>query len=71
MNERKEITKYWIGIISLNPLDRYMYVEGLHLRKYITKQLHVKIDSIQSSHVIEGSYFEPNRKLIDDIAQNC
>ena len=69
-NERKEITKYWIGIISLNPLKKSMYVEGLHLGKYITKQLHVKIDSIQSSHVIEGSYFEPNRKLIDDIAQN-
>ena len=69
-NERKEITKYWIGVINLNPLKKSMYVEGLHLGKYTTKQLNVNIDSIQSSHVIEGSYFESNRKLIDDIAQN-
>ena len=66
-NGKNEITKYWIGIISINPIKKSMEVQGLHLAQYTIRNLYVFIDSIQSSCVIEGSYFEPNQKLIDDI----
>ena len=69
-NGKNEITKYWIGIISINPIKKSMEVQGLHLAQYTIRNLYVFIDSIQSSCVIEGSYFEPNQKLIDDINQN-
>lgn len=69
-NGKNEITKYWIGIVEIDPIKKSMIVQGLHLAQYTTRNLYVFIDSIQSSCVIEGSYFEPNQKLIDDINQN-
>ena len=69
-NGKEEITKYWIGIISIDPLKKSMQVEGLHLSKYITQKLKIYIDSILSSAVIEGSYFEKNHDLLFDIQKN-
>lgn len=69
-NEQGEITKYWIGIININPQSRFMRVEGLHLAKYVTRKLTVNISSILSASVIDGSYFRTDPKLLRDIREN-
>ena len=40
-NSKKEITKYWIGIKSINPIDKSMRVIGLHLAQYTTTELKI------------------------------
>ena len=69
-NEQGEVTKYWMGIISMNPRSRFMRVEGLHLAKYVTKTLWVNIASILSASVIDGSNFHTEERLLEDIRQN-
>jgi DNA-directed RNA polymerase subunit L len=66
-NGQNEITKYWIGICSINPKERSMRVEGLHLAKYTVMDLKIFIDSIQSSAIVDGSYFPTSEELIHDI----
>lgn len=69
-NKQEEVTKYWIGIIDVNPRNRTLRVEGLHLGQYSTMSLTIYIDSILSSFVIDGSYFDVNRPLKEDIKLN-
>ena len=38
-NGKEEITKYWIGIIDINPVKKTMKVMGLHLKHYTTTEL--------------------------------
>lgn len=70
-NKEGQITKYWIGIRSLNPARRTLAVDGLHLGLYTTKAYEcIYIDAVLSSEIVEGSYCEINRKLVDDIHIN-
>lgn len=69
-NRTGQITKYWIGIKSLDLLDRSLVVDGLHLGQLTILELKIFIDSIQSAKIIEGSYCEINRELVDDIKLN-
>ena len=69
-NKQEGVTKYWIGIISVNPLKRTLRVEGLHLGKLSIIDLSIYIDSILSSNVIEGSYFDVKESLKEDIQLN-
>ena len=69
-NKQEEITKYWIGITYINPLKKVLQVDGLHLGKNTTMQLYIYIDSILSSHIIEGSYYEVPNSLKEDIQLN-
>lgn len=69
-NGKEEITKYWIGIISINPKEKSMKVEGLHLSQYTLQELKIYINSILSSSVIDGSYFKTDTRLIEDIRKN-
>ena len=69
-NKQEEITKYWIGIIDVNPLTKTLLVEGLHLEKCTILELHIYLDSILSSTVIEGSYYEVPEVLKEDICMN-
>ena len=69
-NGQNEVTKYWIGIISINPLDKSMRVQGLHLGKFTTLELKIFIESILSSSVLDGSYFCTNQELVRDITNN-
>lgn len=69
-NKREEVTKYWIGIQDINPQFKTMQVEGLHLGQYLTTKLTIYIDSIQSSFLIEGSYYDVAKRLKEDIASN-
>lgn len=66
-NGQDEVTKYWIGIMSIDTSDRSMKVQGLHLTRLTTLELKIYIDSILSSSVLDGSYFDVNEKLIEDI----
>lgn len=66
-NGQDEVTKYWIGIKSVDTRDRSMKVQGLHLARLTTLELKIYIDSILSSSVLDGSYFDINEKLIEDI----
>ena len=69
-NKQEGITKYWIGIMDVNPMKRSLCVEGLHLGQLSTIGLNIYIDSILSSNVIEGSYFDVKESLKEDIQLN-
>lgn len=69
-NSKEEVTKYWIGIIDVNPIEKSMRVLGLHLGLYTTTELKIFVESILSSSVIDGSYFDVNPELIEDIKIN-
>ncbi len=69
-NQEDKITKYWIGIRDLDMRRRSLSVDGLHLTQYTVADLTIRIDSIQSSQVVEGSYCPVNAKLVEDIYLN-
>ena len=69
-NKQEGITKYWIGIVGVNPMKRALRVEGLHLGQFSTRELNIYIDSILSSYIVEGSYFESPDSLKEDIQIN-
>ncbi len=69
-NKDDKITKYWIGIKNIDLRYNSLIAEGLHLSKYTLCELKIYIDSILSSHVIDGSYFETNENLLNDIRLN-
>lgn len=69
-NGQNEVTKYWIGIENINPIDKYMVVQGLHLAKLTTKRLKIFIESILSSSVLDGSYFHTDKAMLEDIDNN-
>lgn len=70
-NKHEQVTKYWIGIQNLNIANRTLAVEGFHLGKYALKQFdQIRIDSILSSQIIDGSYHPVNQNLVSDIQLN-
>lgn len=70
-NREDQITKYWIGIRDLDIRNRTLAVDGLHLGQYTVESYdRIRIDSIQSSRIIEGSYCPVNEVLIRDIYLN-
>lgn len=70
-NKEEQLTKYWIGIRSLNAVKRTMSVDGLHLGMYTVGRFDcIYIDSIESSEIVEGSYHEINQELKQDIYLN-
>lgn len=70
-NKEEQITKYWIGIRDLDIRGRSLTVDGLHLGKYTVESFpKIKIDSILSSRIVEGSYCPVNEALVEDIYLN-
>ena len=70
-NAGGQVTRYWIGIRSLNVARRSLAVEGLHLGQYTLKPFDtIYIDSILTSQVLEGSYCPVNEALVRDIHEN-
>lgn len=70
LNQEEKITKYWIGIRDIDVRRRVMSVDGLHLGQYTVADLNIRIDSIRSSQVVDGSYCPVNEKLVQDISIN-
>ncbi len=70
-NKEGQDTKYWIGIRDLDVRNRTLEVDGLHLGMYTIKNLdRIKIDSILTSRIIEGSFCPVNERLVEDIYLN-
>ena len=69
-NKQEEITKYWIGIINVDPTKKMLTVEGLHLGQLSTARLCIYIDSILSSKLIEGSFYDVPDSLRENIQLN-
>ena len=69
-NKGDKVTKYWIGIKNLDPVNNRLLVDGLHLAMLTTAELNIFVDSIQQAAIVEGSYCPVNQDLIDDIALN-
>lgn len=71
-NKEDQITKYWIGIRSLDVRRRILDVDGLHLGQYKVKHFEsgIKIDSIRSSRIMEGTFCPVNEDLVRDIYLN-
>ncbi len=70
-NREEQNTKYWIGIRNLDVRNRTLAVEGFHLRQHTVESFDkIKIDSIQSSRIIEGSFYPVNEALVNDIYLN-
>lgn len=70
-NKEDQNTKYWIGIRNIDVRNRTLAVEGFHLGLYTVESFdRIKIDSIQSSRIIEGSFYPVNESLVNDIYLN-
>lgn len=70
-NKGEEITKFWVGIRDLDVIRRKIIVDGLHLSKYTLGEKYVlSIDQILSSEIVDGSYYEINNLLVNDIYLN-
>lgn len=70
-NKGEEITKFWIGILELDVLERKLIVDGLHLGKYtLGEDYRISIDQILSSEIVDGSYCAVNKCLVEDININ-
>jgi len=70
-NREENITKFWIGIRSIDVEKRRLSVDGLHLKLYTTDSFeNINIDSILNSQVIEGTYYPVNQELVRDIYLN-
>lgn len=67
-NKSGEETKYWISILDLDPEEKTLKVEGMHLQSLqISRFDIIYIESIQSSQIIEGSWCPVNQALVSDI----
>ena len=70
-NREEQNTKYWIGIRNIDVRNRTLAVEGFHLSLYTVESFDkIKIDSILSSRIIEGSFYPVNESLVNDIYLN-
>ncbi len=70
-NKKDEITKYWIAVHGIDPKNKTLEVEGFHLTLFTTDKFpYIYVDSILSSSVVDGSYYEGNPHLVRDISEN-
>lgn len=70
-NREERDTKYWIGIRNLDVQSRTLAVDGFHLVQHTVESFdRIRIDFIQNSRIIEGSYYPVNEALVKDIYLN-
>ena len=70
-NKEQKITRYWIAVQNIDVRHRSLSVEGFHLADFTVLNLKcVYLDSILSSSVVEGSYYQVNAYLLKDIDEN-
>ncbi len=60
-------TKYWISIKNINIEEKSLNVIGLHLGYYTTKELRISIDQILSTQLLDGTFYQTNNELLEDI----
>ncbi len=66
-NKEENVTRYWIAIHRIDMRYRGLRVQGFHLGDHTVKQLFIFVDSILSSGVVEGSYYEGSRELAAEL----
>ncbi len=66
-NVLDERTKYWISIKNVDIKSRTLCVTGLHLGYFTTKDLTISIDQIISTQIIDGTFYNINKGLLEDI----
>ncbi len=66
-NKKDEITKYWISINNINIENRTLDVTGLHLGYFTTADFSIYLDNIQSTQIIDGTFYNTNKGLLEDI----
>ena len=67
-NQKKELTRYWIAVQSIDPRRRTIQASGFHVYQHTVMRLdYIRIDAIVSSSVIEGSWCEINQELVEAI----
>ncbi len=69
-NAREQVTHYWIGINSANPQTRKLNVDGLHLGDHRMGALTIRLDSIISSAIVEGSFHPTPKPLLRSIEED-
>lgn len=69
-NAQERVTHYWIGINSVNPQTRKLGVDGLHLGDHRMSILTIRLDSIISSAIVEGSFHPTPKPLLDAIEED-
>lgn len=69
-NKNQDTTRYWIGIKEIRVSNKMLIVDGLHLGYLSLMELTIHIESILSSSVLDGTYYETDSLLRDDIACN-
>ena len=60
-------TKYWISIKNINIEEKSLNVIGLHLGYYTTKELKIYIDQILTTQLLDGTFYQTNKELLEDI----
>ena len=71
VNKQKETTRYWIAIKDIKPLNKMLIVEGFNIAKGPEAiELTIYFDSIKSAKVIDGTFYQPNERLLKDISVN-
>lgn len=71
-NRSEQTTRYWIGIRNLNPREKSLAVDAMHMvQGSLDCYEKIFIESIKSADVIDGSYQEKNERLIQDIQYNA
>jgi len=66
-NKSEECTKYWIAVRNINLEKKSLEATGLHLGDFTTKNLFLFIGKIIRTRIMEGTYFQTNKNLIEDI----
>lgn len=66
-NREEKRTRYWIAVKDILIKDRRLLVEGLHLELMTVKDLNIRLDGIVEARVLEGTYYEVNGRLVEDI----
>lgn len=69
-NREENVTRYWIAIRQIDMRCKGLRVQGFHLGDHTVKELFVYVDSILSSGIVEGSYYEADRALIEDLDEH-
>lgn len=69
-NQKEQVTRYWVGINSLDPQTRMLKVDGLHLGNYSQRELTMRMDSILSSSVVEGTFHRTPPRLLAAIEED-
>lgn len=67
-NQNSERTRYWIAVRDIHTGRRTLRVEGLHLELMTVAELTIYLDRIAEARIIEGSYYQVNDRLIEDIS---